>query len=269
MWTRAQLKDKAKAALKANYWKMVLVAGIISLLMGGGGAGGNSGSTDSDSNSNSAFDEIINSGNYEITEEQIQELLNSEFVEYLGKMFVVFIVVFVIALVIGLVIATFVINPLEVGCRRFFVKTLNEKAELKEMVFGFENSYKNVTKVMFFRTLYTLLWSLLFVIPGIIKAYEYYMIPYLLAENPNLTKEQAFALSKQMMMGQKWSTFVLELSFIGWQILSVFTLGILGIFYVGPYSYATYAALYEELSRAYGNPAQNAYANANAYYYER
>ena len=77
------------------------------------------------------------------------------------------------------------------------------------------------------------------------------MIPYIMAEHPEMTKEQAFALSKQMMSGQKWKTFVLDLSFIGWEILSVCTLGILSIFYVEPYRFMTNAALYERL--AYGN----------------
>lgn len=72
-------------------------------------------------------------------------------------------------------------------------------------------------------------------------------MPYLLAENPSMPKEQAFALSKQMMDGQKWKAFVLDLSFIGWEILSGFTAGILGIFYVTPYRNMTHAALYESL----------------------
>ena len=105
---------------------------------------------------------------------------------------------------------------------------------------------------MFFRDLYTVLWTLLLIIPGIVKSYEYQMIPYLLAENPQMTKEQAFAESKRMMTGQKWRAFVLDLSFIGWNILSALTLGILGIFYVQPYMDATHAALYE--THRYGNP---------------
>ena len=89
------------------------------------------------------------------------------------------------------------------------------------------------------------------------------MIPYLLAENPQMTKEQAFAESKQMMQGQKWRAFVLDLSFIGWDILSGMTLGILGIFYVQPYIEATHAALYERLR--YGipyNPQPDSFQNA-------
>ena len=97
---------------------------------------------------------------------------------------------------------------------------------------------------MFLMDLFTALWTLLFVIPGIIKSYEYKMIPYLLAEDPEMSYQDAFAKSKEMMHGQKWNAFVLDLSFIGWHILSAFTLGILGIFYVMPYYYQTSAELY-------------------------
>ena len=73
------------------------------------------------------------------------------------------------------------------------------------------------------------------------------MIPYILAENPGITRKEAFAHSKMLMKGNKWNAFVLDLSFIGWFILSGFTCGILAIFYVGPYYNATCAALYDVL----------------------
>ena len=146
----------------------------------------------------------------------------------------------------------FICNPIEVGCKRFYVRNLNESAQVGNVGFAFDNHYKNITKTMFFRDLYTILWTMLFIIPGIVKSYEYQMIPYLLAENPQMSREQAFAESKRMMSGQKWRAFVLDLSFIGWNILSAITLGILGIFYVQPYMDATHAALYEALR--YGTP---------------
>lgn len=71
------------------------------------------------------------------------------------------------------------------------------------------------------------------------------MIPYILAENENITTDEAFIRSKEMMDGNKWNAFVLDLSFIGWEILNAFTLGILGIFYVNPYIHQTDAALYD------------------------
>ena len=79
------------------------------------------------------------------------------------------------------------------------------------------------------------------------------MIPYLLADHPEMSREEAFARSKELMKGQKWNAFVLDLSFLGWEILSALTLMILGIFYVAPYRNMTNAALYEKLE--YGSIA--------------
>ena len=90
---------------------------------------------------------------------------------------------------------------------------------------------------------------MLFVIPGIIKGYEYRMVSYILADQPELSRKEAFQLSKQMMKGQKWNAFVLDLSFIGWYLLCLVTCGIAGIFYVYPYVFATDAELYLALKR--------------------
>ena len=88
---------------------------------------------------------------------------------------------------------------------------------------------------------------MLFWIPGIVKSYEYRMIPYIMAEHPELSYKEAFRMSKEMMQGNKWSAFVLDLSFLGWHILGIMTLGILEIFYVAPYVAMTDAYLYKTL----------------------
>ena len=95
----------------------------------------------------------------------------------------------------------------------YFIKNNNENPELSEIFKGFKGNYLNVVKILFLMDLKTLLWLFLFIVPGVIKAYEYSMIPYLLAENPNLSADEAFSLSKQMMTGQKMDLFVLDLSF--------------------------------------------------------
>ena len=96
---------------------------------------------------------------------------------------------------------------------------------------------------MFLRNIYNALWYLT-IIGGIIKTYEYRMIPYILADNPNTERKEAFRLSKQMMMGNKWRTFILDLSFLGWNFVSVLTFGILSILYVNPYNATTMTELY-------------------------
>lgn len=146
------------------------------------------------------------------------------------------------------VLRIFLTAPLEVSVKRFLLfNRSSDQADLKELSYAFRYSYLNIVKVLFFQILYTFLWGLLFWVPGIIKSYEYRMIPYLLAENPNLSKDEAFAISKRMMDGEKWEAFVLDCSFIGFYILSAFTFGLLAIFYVTPYKILTDTELYVAL----------------------
>jgi uncharacterized membrane protein len=94
---------------------------------------------------------------------------------------------------------------------------------------------------------FTMLWSLLFFIPGIIKMYAYSMAPYILAEHPEMTAREALRESIRMTEGYKMELFVLQLSFIGWALLGVLTFGLLYI-WLYPYIYATTAGFYLELS---------------------
>ncbi len=159
----------------------------------------------------------------------------------------VILIVTVVVLVIVIPFSIFLVNPLEVGIKRFFVQNLKADANLREICYAFDHNYMNCVKILFFRDLYVFLWTLLFIIPGIIKAYEYRMVPYIIGENPQISKEEAFAQSDILMRGNKWNTLVLDLSFLGWYILNGMTLGILGIFYVNPYVNQTNAALYKKL----------------------
>ncbi len=277
MWTRAELKSKAKFSFKRNYWKSVLISLILALLVGGGSSGSSISSAVSNnligSSDSSVTDDYFNDdsslydGNdfYDDTydgnvEDDIDDLNsmadNTAGMMAIGIFLIVFIMMFVVLMAVVILLDVFIFNPLEVGCKKYYLRNLNEPAQVGNIGYAFDNNYKNITKTMFFRDLFTVLWTLLFIIPGIVKSYEYQMIPYLLADNPQMTKEQAFEESKRMMQGQKWKAFVLYLSFIGWNILSALTLGILGIFYVQPYMDATHAALYEALR--YGMPYNNA-----------
>ena len=101
----------------------------------------------------------------------------------------------------------------------------------------------------FLRGLYTFLWSLLFIIPGIIANYRYAMTPFIMAEHPELTASEAIRVSKRMMNGHKWELFCLEFSFIGWSILCALTLNIGNIF-LNPYINASCAAFYRQISRS-------------------
>ena len=111
-----------------------------------------------------------------------------------------------------------------------------------------KSSYLNLVSVMFMRNLYIFLWSLLLVIPGIIKSYSYFMVPFILAEDPNVSIGEALNRSTQMTDGHKMDMFVLDLSFIGWFILGFLAFGV-GMIFVYPYVYTTKAFLYEELKQ--------------------
>lgn len=96
------------------------------------------------------------------------------------------------------------------------------------------------------KTFFTFLWSLLFVIPGVIKSISYSMAEYILAENPNMTAREALNKSKEIMNGHKMDAFILSLSFIGWYLLISITFGIASI-YVIPYMSATFANFYNSI----------------------
>ena len=99
----------------------------------------------------------------------------------------------------------------------------------------------------FLRILYITLWSLLFVIPGIVKSYAYAMTPFIMAENPEMSANDAITASRELMDGHKGDLFILDLSFIGWGILAAVTCNI-GHLALNPYRNAAYAAFYKDLT---------------------
>lgn len=251
MWTRAELKAKAKVAFKNNYWFCVLAAFILYLCGGGSGGSVTLFRNFEDFDYNSAY--AMELEDYEVYEQtsdaktiDLMGISGSESV-YSG-VFIILLIVFVVAMIFAIAMGAFVFSIIQIGGCRFFTVNAHEKANINEVAFGFSKGYymKNV-KTMFFMNLYIILWSLLFIIPGIIKAYEYRLIPYILADNPDISMEDAFALSKKMMDGDKFNAFLLDLSFFGWNILNAFTIGLLGIFYVTPYMYATNAEFYSKM----------------------
>lgn len=262
MWTRKELKERAKQRFTKNYWKAILAALIMTIALSGSShvenrinSAGNSNpsihenadhhlDTDFEFDDPQELKEELTSLLYELREELDPTLV--------GVFFVTFTTIFIICMLIGSAIKVFLLNPLSLGGYKFFVDNLNQDASLNTFGFAFSQNYKNCTWILFLRDLFNSLWYLLFIVPGIIKSYEYRMIPYLLTQNPTMSREEAFETSKNMMMGNKWNAFVLDLSFIGWKFLSLFTCGILNIFYVNPYIYQTSAALFERLSTPNG-----------------
>lgn len=245
MWTRRELKERAKAAFKANYWRCVLVAFILALLIGGGAGSSvrkneTADLTTEQQKAMALLAEDDNLGRLVEGMEKLSALPSSKIKISLGGLGLV-----------GFLLSILVFNPLIVGCYRFFLQNSRGPAELNELGAGFRGDWGNVVLVMFLKNLFLALWTMLFIIPGIVKAYAYRMVPYILKEHPELSGTQAITLSRRMMKGHKGDAFVLDLSFIGWILLSALTFGILHLFYVGPYIQATDAELYKAVRADY------------------
>lgn len=207
MWTRNMLKTNAKEVLKRTYWLSFVVAFVCNFLISG-------------------------SSLFKITKEYNANntILQPDFI-FTGSM-------------ITFAYTTFIGGALLAGGCYFFMRARQYDADFMDLFKGFTNgSYFHTIGVLLVRQIYIFLWSLLLIIPGIIKSYEYYFVPYIIMENPNITRQRAFDLSRAMTNGYKWNIFVLEISFLGWSFLGALLCGI-GIIFVAPYIQATKAELY-------------------------
>ncbi|MCD7855746.1 MAG: DUF975 family protein [Clostridiales bacterium] len=162
----------------------------------------------------------------------------------IGAAALLLIILAVIALII---IKALLLNPLQVGIAKFELNALKTKANVSDLGSGFDVSYKRNAKTMFIYYLYIVIGLIICIIPGVILIYQLRMVPYILADNPDADRKQAFAMSREMMKGNKWKSFILDLSFLPWMLLSCITCGIVYIFYTAPYIHLTHAALYEAI----------------------
>lgn len=142
----------------------------------------------------------------------------------------------------------FVKNLLVVGERRFIMERLTypDTGIRRVLLTVRVGKIWNTAKIMFMRSFYLALWNFT-IVGGVIKGYSYMLVPFILAENPAVSRKAAFSLSKTMMRGNKWRAFVLSLSFLPWQLLNICTFGVLNVLWVNPYMTAAEAALYKTL----------------------
>ena len=223
MWIRRDLKDRAKNVLRGNYWKAFLISLVIAIATGG--SGGSSGRSSSNSFNN-------NSANWDVSDGSL-----------IAIVLLILVAVFVV-LLIAAAIRIFLGYPLEVGGRKYFVQSAQYIDNRGCFRFAFDGqNYLGIVRSMLLKGIQNFLWYLLFIIPGIIKYYSYRMVPYILADNPNIGASKAIQLSNNMTSGHKFSMFVLDLSFIGWYLLGLLAFGV-GMLFVMPYQFATEAELY-------------------------
>lgn len=249
MWSRETIKNYAKDFLREHYWKAFLVCLIATIF-----TAGNSGN-----NNNQSRNRNLSSSNQIVRQmEEIESRVftgsnnlivnNADRIWRNSPMRSIFIGSSAIMVLIVSILLVTVGFALEVGKVRFFLKGFKNDVSIGNL-FSIFNSreYWNVVMTQFLRRFYNFLWFLLLIIPGIIKSYEYSMVPYILSEEPDLGPNEVIRKSRQMTDGHKFHMFVLDISFWGWYILGSIFWG-LGVFFVNPYKEATYAKLYNVIS---------------------
>ena len=215
----AHYKLTAKTVLSGN-WMLAVGASFVVALLGG----------------------IVSGYNLNLTLD-----IDAEALQYLPDFIISYLrIVAPIALVLG-IIQFIVGGMIQLGYCRFLLNLHDgQEASFKD-IFSQTHRFADGFCLMFLKALFVFLWSLLFVIPGIVATYRYAMAPFILAEHPGMRASEAIDASKYMTMGSKMDLFILDLSFIGWDLLCVLTLGI-GYLWLNPYRSMAYTVFYREFA---------------------
>jgi len=233
----ADFRRIAREALSGK-WMIAVLVGLVAMLLGGASSGGPEVKLNIDaSGANASFEfagqTIFSTGGG----------LDSE----IGA-FLVGSAIYITLAAIVMAVVYFVLGSIiSVGYARFNLDLVDRGEPGFETLFGYFSYWKTTAIARLLQSVYILLWSLLFIIPGIIATYSYAMTEFILAENPDLTASEAIARSKEMMSGNRWRLICLHFSFVGWDILSSLTLGI-GNLWLRPYKQAANAAFYREIT---------------------
>ena len=220
MYTRAELKQNAKNSLRGKWGSAIVVTILFA------------GLTFATAFVLSILENIIGIGTLFISQKvEILPLLS-----------------LVVSLITS-VLELLVIAPLTIGLYSYFLNLSEDNKPSVETLFdGFKKSFSNSVVMNILITIYTFLWTLLFIIPGVIKSYSYSMAFYIMAENPSISAGEAITRSKELMNGHKMELFFLQLSFLGWGILATFTCGI-GFLWLVPYMNKTTANFYQSIKQ--------------------
>lgn len=233
----ADFRQNARDALRGK-WTIAVLVGLVATLLGGAGSGGPEVKLNIDgSGAHASFEfagqTIFSTGGG----------LNSD----IGA-FLVGSAIYITIAAIAMAVVYFVLGSIiSVGYARFNLDLVDGGNPSFETLFGYFSYWKTTAVARLLQSLYVLLWSLLFIIPGIVASYSYAMTEFILAEHPELTAGEAIAQSKVMMAGNRWRLFCLHFSFIGWDILCTLTMGI-GHLWLRPYRQAADAVFYREIT---------------------
>lgn len=220
MWKRSELKRRGREKLRKNYWPAVAVSLVLAVML-----------------TDIRGPYLIRGNKYNWVSILWTDLLVPWEMRTGIERFLIRGILYILIFAV-----------IEVGGAVFFIRNREEQAKAGLVFSGFfEGRYKKYRKGMFMVQLELFFWFLMLFIPGIIKTYAFRMTPYILAEDPDIKFEELLQISEDMMRGQKWKAFLLDVSFLGWRVLTILSLGLLGIFYTGPYIGAVNAELYAVL----------------------
>lgn len=228
-------------------WMIAVLAGLIALVLGGSVINTSVGGIRFNINADT-FQTFRYS--FDLRGHDIAGIVSAAFPMLLG---------FFTAGSIGLLISLIVGGTVALGYAQFNLDAVDGRELRIETLFSrFSKYLASGVAMRLLVGLFTFLWSLLFVIPGIIASYRYSMTPYILAEHPEMGVMDAITASKELMAGNKFRLFCLHISFIGWDLLTLLTFGILSL-WVHPYKEAANAAFYREVSSASASSQKEEY----------
>lgn len=234
----ADFRRIARESLRGK-WKIAVLAGFVALLLGGVAGQGTP-------DINFQFDDGSIRAQMEILGQNVDlmQILQSDSPAALwGAALMYFSILAIVVAIVQFVLGCIV----TVGYARFNLDLVDGEEGTVQTLFRYFPQWKTMLVAGFLQGLYIVLWTLLFIIPGIIAVYRYAMTSYILAENPEMSAGEAIDRSEELMKGNKWRLFCLQFSFIGWSILCALTLGI-GTLWLTPYMEAASAAFYRDIT---------------------
>lgn len=217
MWNRADLKSDAKLALRGRYWQAFLVSLLATVIL----------------NIFGTVDLVMNLDALRLTlmhQAAPLEIFNQMQIDRTVKF-------------LDLFWGIFVGYPIMIGLMRFFLRNRAGEGNSNDLFTVFFRSYGNRVGALFVTRLFVFLWTLLLIVPGIIKTLEYCLVPYILSDSPEMPGSRAREISRTLTDGQKGRILVLMLSFLGWYALGLVCAWV-GTLFVDPYYQATMAELY-------------------------
>jgi len=225
----SDFRKMARESLNAK-WGVAILSWFIATLLGAAITGGGS--------------SIFSSFSNDSTRNSVRDILNSGY----GSLVLPFFISIWSFIVIWGIVIFIIGGPITLGYAKFNLNIIHrENPEFSNIFSQFERFGAGFL-MQLLRVIYIFLWTLLLIIPGIIATFSYAMTPFAMLDHPELSANQAIGYSKEIMRGNKWRLFCLDISFIGWAFLCLFSCGI-GYLWLGPYMEAAHAAFYREIKR--------------------